>query len=204
MDQENLRKTARLLSVFTVGYNLLEGLISIIVSILSGSAALLGFGVDSFVESISGGVMIWRFKKRPDLPKADEERIEQRAIQLVGFSFIILGCYVAFEAFKKLYLKDEPEATIIGIFISVASIIIMPALYFFKRRTAKALGSKSLTADSKQTLACVVLSFALLFGLGANYFFGLWWMDPVAAIFISFFLIKEGITTIKEKDLCCS
>ena len=146
--------------------------------------------------------MIWRFKKHKDLSESEEERIEQRAVQLVGWSFVILGAYVSFEAVKKLYLKEQPDQTLVGIVIAIASLIIMPVLFMLKVRTAKALASRSMAADSKQTLGCILLSLALLIGLSSNYVFGLWWMDPVAALFIAVFLIKEGVEAIKEKEIC--
>lgn len=197
-----LNTRARKLSIFTVGYNLIEGLVSIIVAVLSGSTALLGFGFDSFVESLSGGVMIWRFKKREALTHEELEEIEAKAIRLVGWSFLILGGYVIFEAIRKLYLRDMPDKTLVGIIIAVASLIVMPVLLVLKVRTARALGSRSLLADSKQTLGCILLSVALLMGLGGNYLAGYWWMDPIAALLIAAFLLKEGYEALVKKELC--
>lgn len=202
-DQTQILNTrARKLSIFTVGYNLIEGLVSIIVAALSGSTALLGFGFDSFVESLSGGVMIWRFKKREALTHEELEKIEAKAIRLVGWSFLILGGYVIFEAIRKLYLRDMPDKTLVGIIIAIASLIVMPVLLVLKVRTAHALGSRSLLADSKQTLGCILLSVALLIGLGGNYLAGYWWMDPIAALLIAAFLLKEGYEALVKKELC--
>ena len=186
----DLHKKALNLSYFTVGYNIIEGIISILAASLSGSIALLGFGLDSFIESFSGLIMIWRFKKKR-MPK-EEEKIEKRAVRLVGYSFFILAFYVAFESIKKLYQFEAPNPSILGIIIAILSIIIMPVLSRMKYQTGKLLKSRSLIADSKETLACVALSIALLIGLGLNYFLGLWQADPVIGLVIAVFLIREG------------
>lgn len=198
-----LNNRARRLSIFTVGYNVLEGFASIVVAALSGSTALLGFGFDSCVESLSGGVMIWRFKKRESMTQEQLENIEAKAIRLVGWSFFILGGYVILEASTQLYFREIPEKTLFGIMIAIASLIVMPFLFVLKVRTARALNSRSLLADSRQTLGCVLLSLALLIGLAGNYLAGYWWMDPIAALFIALFLFREGYEALAKKELCC-
>jgi divalent metal cation (Fe/Co/Zn/Cd) transporter len=185
-----LHKKALSLSYFTVGYNIIEGVVSILAASLSGSIALLRFGLDSFIESFSGLIMIWRFKKKR-LPQ-EEEKIEKRAVRLVACTFFILAFYVAFESIKKLYQFEAPNPSILGIIIATLSIIIMPILSHMKYQTGKLLKSKSLIADSKETLACATLSIALLIGLGLNYFLGLWQADPVIGLIIAAFLIREG------------
>jgi cation diffusion facilitator family transporter len=198
----SLHKRALFLSYFTVGYNILEGVISILVGLLAGSIALVGFGSDSFVESLSGGVMIWRFRKHGKISEEEEERIEKKATRFVAITFFILGAYVFYESIKKLYLQEKPEPSIIGIFIAIASIIVMPVLFYLKYRTGKELKSKSLVADSKQTLACLFMSVSLLIGLCLNYLYGFWQADPFVGLLIMIFLIKEGYTTFKEGELC--
>jgi divalent metal cation (Fe/Co/Zn/Cd) transporter len=190
------------LEYFTVGYNIVEGIFSVIIGYLSGSIALVGFGFDSAVESISGGVLIWRLKKHGKIGIEEEERIERKTVKLVGYSFFILGAYVFIEAVKKLYFQEIPEPTIAGIIIAALSLIIMPILAKKKFKTAKEINSASLAADSKQTLICAYLSLALLIGLGLNYLFGLWWADPFSALVIVALIIKEGFDTLKEGKLC--
>lgn len=198
----NLQKKALLLSFFTVGYNVFEGIIAIGTGILAGSTALVGFGVDSFVESLSGSVMIWRFWKHGKMTKEEEEKIEKRAVTFVAYSLFVLSAYIAYEAIKKLYLQEAPDKSLIGILIAIASLIIMPILTYLKYKTGKAIKSRSLVADSKQTLGCVMLSVALLIGLGLNYLFGFWQADPLTALVISGFLVREGFKAYKEKELC--
>ena len=197
MDQ-NLRKKALILSVFTVCYNIIEGIVSTVAGVLSNSISLTGFGIDSFIESISGIVMIWRFKKLDKINKEEEERIERIAQRLVAVSFFILSAYILYESITKLYFGQKTEPSIPGLIIIIMSIIIMPILFYLKYRTGRLLGSKSLVADSKETLACIFLSVAVLLGILFNFFYGFWQADPIAAIIISIYLIVEGIRTLKE------
>lgn len=190
------------LEYFTVAYNIAEGILSVLIGYLSGSIALVGFGFDSAVESISGGMLIWRLKKHGRIDKEEEERIERKTVKLVGYSFFILAAYVFIEAVKKLLLQEAPEPTLAGIVIAALSLIIMPVLARKKLKIAKEINSASLAADSKQTLICAYLSLALLIGLTLNYLLGLWWADPIAALIIVALIIKEGIETLKEGKLC--
>ncbi len=198
----NLQKRALLLSFFSVGYNILEALVSLLAGYLAGSIALVGFGLDSLVESLSGGVMIWRFRQRPGLPPAAEERLERRAVNIVGYTFLVLGAYVLYESLKKLLFRDIPAPSLLGLIVALASLIVMPGLYFLKYRTGQALHSRSLMADSKQTLACAWLSLALLVGLGLNYFWGFWQADPLIGLVVVGFLLKEGWGELKEGKIC--
>jgi divalent metal cation (Fe/Co/Zn/Cd) transporter len=198
----NLQKRALLLSYFTVGYNILEALASLLAGSWAGSIALVGFGLDSLVESLSGGVMIWRFKHRPGLSAEAEERLERRAVKIVGYTFLVLAAYVLFESLKKLYFQEIPSRSLFGIIIAGVSLIVMPGLYLLKYNTGKSLNSRSLMADSKQTLACAWLSLALLVGLGLNYLFGIWQADPVIGLVVVGFLVKEGRSALKEGKLC--
>lgn len=195
-------KKALLLSYFTVGYNILEGIASIFAGSSAGSIALLGFGLDSFVESFSGCIMIWRFRKHGKLSELEEEKIERRAAKLVAYSFFVLGVYVLYESVKKLYLHEAVNPSILGIIIAVISLIAMPVLFYLKYKTGKSMNSKSLIADSKQTLTCMFMSAALLIGLGLNYLYGFWQADPIAGLVIVIFLLREGYETLKEEKLC--
>ena len=200
----NLHKKALYLSVFTVAYNFLEGIVSIAAGAAAGSIALIGFGLDSFVESLSGGVMIWRFGGRGVLSDEEEERREARAVRLVGYTFFALGAYVAYESLKKLIFREPPEPSLIGIIIAVVSLVVMPVLFYVKYRLGKSVGSRGLVADSKQTLACCYLSLSLLIGLGLNYLYGIWWADPAAGLVIVAFLFKEGLEAVRgEHEGCC-
>jgi divalent metal cation (Fe/Co/Zn/Cd) transporter len=197
----DLNKKALLLSYFTVGYNVLEGVVSILAGLLAGgSIALIGFGLDSFVESLSGGVMIWRFRKHGKISEEEEEKVERRATRLVAYTFFILGAYILYESVRKLYLREAAEPSLFGIIIAVVSVVVMPVLFYAKYRTGKSIGSRSLVADSRETLACVFLSVSLLIGLGLNYLYGIWQADPIVGLIIVGFLVKEGYETLTEEE----
>jgi cation diffusion facilitator family transporter len=196
---DKYKKRALLLSYITVIYNVVEGILSIFAGLLAGSSALIGFALDSFIESLSGVIMVWRFSyNKKVIDQEKEEKIEQRAEFFVGITFFILGSYVLYEALEKLIHKSTVEPSLLGIIIAIASIIFMPILFFMKYKTGKIIGSKALIADSKETLACTFLSCVLLFGLLMNYIFSKPQADSIAAIIIVIYLFKEGYSTIKE------
>ena len=198
----SLHKKALSLSYFTVGYNISEGVVSITAGLLAGSIALVGFGLDSFVESLSGSVMIWRLRKHGKISEEEEEKVERKAVRLIAYTFFILGAYVLYESIEKLYAHEIPDPSLLGIIIAIVSLMVMPILFYLKFQTGKSMGSKSLIADSKETLACVFLSGALLVGLGLNYLYGFWQGDPIVGLVIVIYLAKEGHTTLKEGELC--
>ncbi|MDT8318794.1 MAG: cation transporter [bacterium] len=200
--ESKLHKRALILSYFTVGYNIIEGLVSITAGIMAGSIALVGFGLDSFIESLSGSVMIWRFRHLDNMSEEEEMKIEKKAIRLVACTFFILGTYVLYESFNKLYFHEIANPSLPGIIIAIASLIVMPVLFHLKKNTGEAIESRSLVADSKQTLACTFLSLTLLIGLGLNYFYGLWQADPLIGFIIVVYLFKEGYSALKEEKLC--
>jgi divalent metal cation (Fe/Co/Zn/Cd) transporter len=202
MDDYTLRRRALSLSYFTVCYNVLEGAVSIFLGILARSPALLGFALDSFVESVSGGVMLWRFGKTAEDDEQAEAR-ERRAVKLVGWTFLLLGAYVLYESLEKLITRELPAPSPGGMVLAVVSLIAMPWLAREKIKVARALGSASLLGDAKETLACAWLSVALLLGLGLNYGFHWWWADPVAGLVIVFFLWREGREMVSGEGCCC-
>lgn len=191
-----------LLEYFTVGWNILEGLVAIVAGLVSGSVALVAFGVDSFVETISGVVLIWRLRteERGDLDEEALERVERRAELLVGAAFMLLAAYVAFESVRTLLAAEEPEASPVGIVLTAVSIGVMLWLAKAKRETGEALGSRALIADSKQTRACWYLSAVALVGLGLNAVLGWWWADPLAALAIAVLLVREGWEALSGED----
>lgn len=203
-DRASLLAALRRLALFTVVYNVAEGTVAIAAAVAAGSRALAGFGLDSGVESISGAVLLWRLRaERTDADRA--EAVEHRALRLIGVSFLLLAAYVAVDAIGALARRDEPDASVPGIVLTVASLVVMPVLARRKRRVAIALGSRAAEADSVQTTACVYLSAVVLAGLAANAAFGWWWADPVAALGVVGFLVQEGreALTAEQVDDCC-
>ena len=195
-----LIRKARALSWFTVLYNIAEGVVSITAGVMAGSIALTGFGLDSFVESLSAMVMIWRLKHDDTRSEAEELEREERAVRLIGWTFFIFAAYVAIASTGKLWFREKPDPSLFGIIIAVVSLIVMPILYQRKMKVARALDSRSLAADAKETLACTMLSVSLLAGLGLNYLFGLWWADPVTGFVIVYFLVREGLEAFEDED----
>jgi divalent metal cation (Fe/Co/Zn/Cd) transporter len=178
----------RKLEYFTVGWNMVEAGVAVGAGWLAGSIALVGFGVDSLIESISGSILLWRLSS----PVHDQSR-EQIALKLVGVSFLILAAYIAFEALKSLLTYEPPDTSPVGIGLSIVSLILMPILARAKRRSAANLNSRAMKADSRQTDLCAYLSVILLGGLVLNTLFGWWWADPVAALIMVPIIAREGL-----------
>ena len=197
----NLKRGLRL-EYLTVGWNVVEGIVAVAAGIAAGSIALIGFGVDSFVETISGAVIIWRLmaETRGQHDEEAMERIEQRAERIVGIAFLVLAAYVGFEAVRALINHDAPDASPVGIALTAVSIVVMLWLARAKRQTGEALGSRAMLADAQQTYACWYLSVVALAGLALNAVFGLWWADPVAALGITVLLVREGLEALRGEE----
>lgn len=200
-----LRRALRL-EYLTVGWNVVEGLVAIAAGLAAGSVALIGFGVDSFVESASGSVMIWRLLAERNAAEDDEERVERverRAQKLVAGSLVLLAAYIAWGSITSLLAGERPQSSAVGIGLAVASLLAMWLLAREKRRVGIALGSRAMTADAFQTNACFWLSVVLLIGIGANALLGWWWADPIAALAMTVFIAKEAREAWRGDDDCC-
>jgi divalent metal cation (Fe/Co/Zn/Cd) transporter len=197
--RETDTRRGRRLEYFTLGWNLTEAVVGISAGVIAGSIALIGFGVDSIIESFSGAILLWRLQRH----KADEKR-EQLALKLVGISFFVLAAYVAADAAKTLIQRDPPHASTVGVCLAAVSIVVMPLLARAKRRVAARLKSRALVADSRQTDLCAYLSSILFVGLIFNALFGWWWADSIAAILMVPIITREGLEALKGKacDAC--
>jgi len=194
LGRAGLLRRALQLEYLTVGWNVLEGAIAVGAALAAGSVALLGFGIDSFVECVSGATLIWRLRAEAS-GRRDEgaiQVVERRAERLVGVSFFLLAGYIAFDAVTTLLAQERPEASPVGIAITAISIGVMLWLASAKRRMAANLGSRALAADAEQTQACWYLSIVVLAGIGLNALLGWWWADPVAALGVVILLAREG------------
>jgi divalent metal cation (Fe/Co/Zn/Cd) transporter len=189
------------LEYLTIGWNVLECLIAVAAGLIAGSVALVGFGFDSAIESMSGGVLLWRL--HAERRGHHVETLERRALRLVGVSFLVLAAYVAFDSAKTLWTREHPEHSAVGIVLGIISLIVMPLLARAKRRTAGYLNSAALEADSKQTSLCAYLSAILLGGLFLNAVLGWWWADPIAGLVMVPIIIKEGIEGLQGKECTC-
>ncbi|MER3426787.1 MAG: hypothetical protein C4334_01615 [Pyrinomonas sp.] len=191
------------LGVLTVGWNALEALISIVAGTVAGSIALIGFGLDSVIETSSGAVMFWRLATDRDGTRRDAR--ERRALRLIGFCFLALAAYVGYEATASLIAREAPDASPIGIALATLSLIVMPLLARAKRKVAGEIGSHAMRADARQTDICAYLSAILLGGLVLNALFGWWWADAVAALLMTPIIVKEGVQALRGKSCagCC-
>ena len=195
LHRPELIRRGKLLEYATVAYNLLEGVIAVGAGVVAGSIALVGFGFDSGIEVISGLTLLWRLHS--DADEKNRERIEQRALMIVGWSFLLLGAWVTFDAGKSLIRREAPDESAIGIALAAVSLVVMPLLVRAKRRVANAISSSALHADATQTALCTWLSAILLAGLLLNATLGWWWADPVAALVMVPIIVKEGLEGIR-------
>ena len=186
------------LSYVTIGYNSLEALGSLVAGILSGSVALVGFGIDSVIEVTSSLAAQWRL--RSDIDSSRRERVERTTLRIVGWCFIALAIYVVLDSARSLVGREEPSRSVFGLVILVLSVVVMPLLARAKRRVATEMRSGALEADAKQTALCAYLSLIALVGVGLNATLGLWWADPVAALVMVPIILKEGIDGVRAKQ----
>jgi len=193
-------KRGRQLEYFTVGWNSLEGIASLLAGFLSGNISLVGFGLDSFIEVTSGSVVLWRMSVDNDAIR--RERHDHRALQLIGACFLLLAGYLVYRSVDNLVARKAPEHSVAGIVIAALSLVVMPLLSRAKNRVAAQLGSSAMKADARQTDFCTYLSAILLAGLLLNLFFGWWWADSVVALLMVPIIANEGLDGIKGK-VCC-
>jgi divalent metal cation (Fe/Co/Zn/Cd) transporter len=198
--REQITRRGVRLEHFTIIWNSLEALVSILAGALAGSVALVGFGVDSVIESSSGAVLLWRLRAEPD--ERRREDAERVALRLVGISFLALTAYVVYESAQQLIRREAPQQTWLGIAIAAVSLVAMPLLARAKRGVAQQLGSGAMEADSRQTLVCAWLSAILLGGLLLNALLGWWWADPAAALCMSPLIAREGVEALRGKTCC--
>jgi divalent metal cation (Fe/Co/Zn/Cd) transporter len=196
---ERLHRGLRL-EYFSLIWNVLETFVGMVAGIAAGSVALIGFALDSVVESSSAAILIWRL--RSEGGRWDVETIERRAVRLVAVAFWALASYVGIKAIVDLVQQNHPEESTVGIVLALVSLIVMPLLAARKRDAARALDSRAMHADSSQTSLCTYISAVLLLGLVANALLGWWWADPVAGLGIAVLAAKEGHELWTTEDFC--
>lgn len=195
-ERSRLGRRAQLLAGASVAYNSIEAAVALGAGIVAGSAALVGFGLDSIVEVSSGLVILWQFRRG-----MGQER-EKQALRLIAVSFFALAAYVVQDAVRALVSGAEPDPSPVGIVLACASLAIMPFLSWAQRRTGRALHSNAVVADSTQTLLCTYLSAVLLVGLVLNAAVGWAWADPVAGLVIAAIALKEGRDAWRGEGCC--
>lgn len=192
---------AMALVIGTLGYNVVEAGLALWSGLRADSIALVGFGFDSVIETIAAGALLWRLRRGRN--EADQGRLAEldaRVYRVVGGTFALLSLYVAFQASWSLWMQTKPSESLVGIGLAIASVIVMPVVSFGKMRAARRLGSRALLAEAKETLACSYLSLTLLLGLLLNSAFGWWWADPIAALLMLPWIVRESIEGLRGED----
>ena len=187
----------------TMAYNVAEAGVALWAGADADSIALVGFGLDSLIECAAAGVMLRHLVLTAR--GADREVLEaseHRAHRFIGFTFFALAVYIALQASRTLWIAAAPSASLPGIFLAAASVIVMPVAALWKIRAAREIGSAALRAEAKETIACAWLSAALLLGLGANAVAGWWWADPVTALVMVPWLVREGFEGLRGEGCC--
>jgi divalent metal cation (Fe/Co/Zn/Cd) transporter len=199
-DRAALVRRGLLLNYLTIGYNVIEAVVSVAAGLVSGSVALVSFGVDSGIEVTSSLAAHWRL--RSDLDPKRRERVERLTHGIIGWSFLALAAYIVVESVTTLWQREAPEASPIGLVILVLSVLIMPVIAHASRKVARVLGSRALEADAAQTSLCAYLSVITLAGVGLNAALGWWWADPVAALGMVPIIGKEGLEGVRGEATC--
>ena len=184
------------LEYVTLGYNVVEAIVAIGSGAVAGSLALLSFGIDSVLEVSSGVVMIWRLGKC-------ESAAERRAQKAIAVSFFALAAWVGGGSAMRLWERQGPETSVVGMVLAGLSMVIMPALARAKRRGGVEMGSAAMVADSRQTSLCAYLSVILLAGLGLQAAFGWWWADAAAGLAMTPIIVKEGLDAWQGRGCGC-
>lgn len=197
--RDALARRIRFLVAVTIAYNVIEAIVALTVGTLASSTALIGFGLDSFIEVSSAAAVAWQFSARDH---AVRESREKTTLRIIAASFFALAAYVTLDAVRALTGPGEAEHSIPGIVLAALSLAVMPFLSAAQRRAGSELGSASAVADSKQTLLCTYLSAVLLVGLVLNATLGWAWADPIAALVIAAIAVKEGRDAWRGKGCC--
>lgn len=188
---ERLTRRGLRLAQFTVAYNVVEGVVAITVGLMAGLVSLVGFGLDSGIESAAAVLVGLRLAARLRHGQADEAK-ERRTLKAVAITFFVLAAYVIIEGIRDLLGGEAPDNSVVGLVLLVASVVIMPLLARAKRRVGTQLGDPLILADAAETKICVLLSISTLLGLGLYALTGAAWLDPVAGFVIAAFAIHEG------------
>src|ERR1019366_871416 len=187
------------IELVTIGWMLIEASIAITVGFTTRSVSLQGFGIDSIVELIAGGILLWRLQVEQRGGSIEHiEQAERRAAWVTAISLFVLSAYIVGDSILTFLTRTRPEASWWGVGLALAAALIMPLLWQGKLRIAQRIGSTALKADAACSVTCAYMAFTLLVGLLLNRFLGWWWADPLAALFLVYFLIQEGREALHE------
>jgi len=193
-------KTAFILSVFTIVYNIAEGTISTYLGYNDESLTLFGFGADSFIETISGfGIlhMVIRIKRNPE---SNRDAYERTALKITGFAFYALVLTLIVTGIYNIVTNQQPETTLWGVFISCISILVMLLLVQQKTKVGTALNSPAIIADAECTKVCIYMSVVLLVSSGLYQFAKIQYIDSIGALILAYLSFKEGRECFEKAD----
>ena len=195
------------IEVLSLFWMVIEACIAITAGFIARSISLEGFGIDSIIELIAGGVLLWRLLVERRSGSIERiEHAERRAAWITAFSLFGLALYIIASSAFALLTRSRPQVSWWGTGIAIAAAVIMPLLWQGKLRVAKQIGSVALKADAMCSITCAYMSFTLLVGLLLNTFFGLWWADSLAALVLVYFIVREGREALHEArtgEACC-
>ena len=194
-----LERRAKLLAWSGNAWHVVEFAIAVGAGIAASSVALIGFGIDSVIEALAGGVIVWLFSGG----RGSSHTAERRAQQLIAASYALLVLYIAVEATRDLLGSHHPATSWIGIGLAAFTAPTMPLLARAKRNVGRRLNSSATVSEASQNMICAYLSIALLLGLLANALFGWWWADPIAALAIAAIAAKEGVDSWRGDSCDC-
>jgi divalent metal cation (Fe/Co/Zn/Cd) transporter len=202
--RQKLYGTALTLAFMTVAYNLLEGVVSAWFGAGDESLALFGFGLDSFVEVVSGAGIWHMVRRQREQPTEGRDVFERRALRITGYGFYVLAAGLLVSGLYDCYSGHAPKTTVTGILISWISILSMWLLIHYKIKVGTALESQAIIADAACTRVCLYLSTILFASSVAYEMTGIGWVDAVGALGISWFCLKEGREALeKARGLAC-
>lgn len=206
-DLRRLYRTAFRLAIFTIVYNFAEGLVAIFFGQRDGSLTLFGFGIDSFIEVISGlGIAHLVLRIRRD-PESSRDKFEKTALRVTGISFYALVIGLLATSIHNVFTGEKPETTLVGIVLSLVSIAVMLALMYSKLSVGKALNSDPIIADANCTRVCVYMSIVLLVASGAYELIKVGYVDILGSLALAYFSFNEGRESLekakKNKSCIC-
>jgi divalent metal cation (Fe/Co/Zn/Cd) transporter len=191
---------ARWLAWASLFWMTIEGAVGLASGFTAGSIALVGWALSSVVEGLASVIVIWRFTGSRTL----SETAERRAQKGVAISFWLLAPYVAIQSVRDLLTGERPETSLVGIGLTISSLVLMPALGVAKQRLGRRLGSGATAGEGTQNLLCAYLAGAVLLGLVANTLLGWWWLDPVAGLAVAAVALKEGREAWRGENCCAA
>jgi len=187
------------IEVVTIAWMTVEASIAITVGYMTRSVSLQGFGIDSVIELIAGSILLWRLLVEQRGGTTDAiEQAERRAAWVTALSLFALAIYIVGDSAFALIIQSRPEASWWGVGLAIAAAIFMPVLWQGKLRVARHIGSAALKADAACSATCAYMAFTLLAGLLLNRFLGWWWADPLAALVLVYFIVREGREALHE------